>query len=103
MRRGSDKYETIIYVHDHITFGTIPKVESEVANFMNDSRMLIGHDAIQESKNEEEARIDAIGWGRNSDQRLVSGTQSTCFRKNGEPIFNELTTCRTRLKSQCSN
>jgi hypothetical protein len=61
-RGGSDKYVTIIYVDDHITFGTISKVQTEVEMFMNDSRMLLGYDAIQESKNEQGTRIDAIGW-----------------------------------------
>ena len=53
---------TIIYVDDHIAFGTVPKVDSEVANFMNDSVMLLGHDGIHGSKNEQGVRIDAIGW-----------------------------------------
>ena len=61
-QRGRDKYVTIIYVDDHIAFGTVPKVNSEVANFMNDSVLLLGRDAIHGSKNEQGVRTDAIDW-----------------------------------------
>jgi hypothetical protein len=88
-RGGSDKHVTIIYVDDHITFGTIPKVQSEVANFMNDSRMLLGHDAIQESKNEQGTRIDAIGWRCDCNDWTVAPS-ARAFAKLANIFFNEL-------------
>ena len=47
---------------DHIVFGTEKQVDDEVNAFMKDARTLLGHDAIQESKNNRGTRIDAIGW-----------------------------------------
>ena len=90
-RGGSDKYVTIIYVDDHITFGTVPKVQTEVAMFMNDSRMLLGHDAIQESKNEQGARIDAIGWRCDCTDWTVAPS-ARAFAKLANLFFNELPT-----------
>jgi hypothetical protein len=90
-RGGSDKYVTIIYVDDHITFGTIPKVKSEVESFMHDSRMLLGHDAIQESKNEQRVRIDAIGWWCDCTDWTVAPS-ARAFAKIANLFFNELPT-----------
>ena len=90
-RGGSDKYVTIIYVDDHITFGTIPKVKTEVESFMNDSRMLLGHDAIQESKNEQGVRIDAIGWRCDCTDWTVAPS-ARAFAKIANLFFNELPT-----------
>ena len=90
-RGGSDKYVTIIYVDDHITFGTIPKVQTEVEMFMKDSRTLLGHDAIQESKNEQGARIDAIGWRCDCTDWTVAPS-ARAFAKLANLFFNELPT-----------
>jgi len=54
--------QVLIYVDDHIVFGTEKQVDDEVNAFMKDVRVLLGHDAIQESKNIRGTRIDAIGW-----------------------------------------
>jgi hypothetical protein len=90
-RGGSDKYVTIIYVDDHITFGTSPKVKTEVESFMKDSRALLGHDAIQESKNEQGARIDAIGWRCDCTDWTVAPS-ARAFAKLANLFFNELPT-----------
>jgi len=58
---------------------------------MKDSRMLLGFDAIQESKNEQGVRIDAIGWRCDCNDWTVAPS-ARAFAKLANLFFNELPT-----------